>query len=44
MLPRDGFGFSLTWTNGMLWIAEDADGTDVGADGYWHGYKITGLK
>lgn len=43
-LPRNGFGFSLTWTNGMLWIAEDADGSDEGADGYWYGYRITGLK
>jgi len=53
-LPRTGFGFSLSWANGMLWIAEDADGVerdDLGdvlggkaADGYWYGYKITGLE
>jgi DNA-binding beta-propeller fold protein YncE len=43
-LPRDGFGFSLSWANGMLWIADDADGADDGADGYWYGYKLKGLK
>ncbi|MBN2538229.1 hypothetical protein JXB37_08140, partial [candidate division WOR-3 bacterium] len=43
-LPRDGFGFSLSWANGMLWIAEDADGGEDGATGHWYGYKLKGLK
>lgn len=43
-LPRDGFGFSLSWANGMLWIAEDADGAEEGAEGYWYGYRLKGLK
>ncbi len=43
-LPRDGFGFSLSWANGMLWIAEDADAADDGGDGYWYGYRLKGLE
>jgi hypothetical protein len=42
-LPVEGFGFSLSWANNMLWVAEDADGTDDGADGTWHGYQLKGL-
>lgn len=52
-LPRLGFGFSLSWANGMLWVAEDADGIErdeegmvVGgraADGYWYGYRLENL-
>jgi sugar lactone lactonase YvrE len=43
-LPRAGFGFSLSWANGMLWIAEDADGSSDGADGTWYGYELKGLE
>ncbi len=43
-LPRAGFGFSLSWANGMLWIAEDADGDSDGADGTWYGYELQGLE
>ncbi|MBN2466120.1 hypothetical protein JXD38_10920 [candidate division WOR-3 bacterium] len=43
-LPRSGFGFSLSWANGMLWIAEDADGDSDGADGTWYGYALEGLE
>ncbi|MEO0077741.1 MAG: hypothetical protein ABIK86_01905 [candidate division WOR-3 bacterium] len=42
-LPRPGFGSSLSWANGLLWIAEDADGKDSGADGYWYGYQLKEL-
>jgi hypothetical protein len=43
-LPRSGFGFSLSWANDMLWIAEDADGSTDGADGTWYGYALEGLE
>ena len=43
-LPRSGYGFSLSWANGMLWIAEDADGDEDGADGTWYGYELKGLE
>jgi hypothetical protein len=43
-LPRSGYGFSLSWANDMLWIAEDADGSSDGADGTWYGYKLKGLE
>ncbi len=43
-LPRAGFGFSLSWANDMLWIAEDADGSTDGADGTWYGYALKGLE
>ena len=43
-LPRSGYGFSLSWANGMLWIAEDADGGEDGADGTWYGYALQGLE
>ncbi len=43
-LPRSGFGFSLSWANDMLWIAEDADGSSDGADGTWYGYELKGLE
>ncbi len=43
-LPRSGFGFSLSWANGMLWIAEDADGSSDGSDGTWYGYTLEGLE
>jgi len=43
-LPRSGFGFSLSWANDMLWIAEDADGDTDGADGTWYGYTLKGLE
>jgi hypothetical protein len=42
-LPRSGYGFSLSWANDMLWIAEDANGGSIGADGTWYGYKLKGL-
>jgi len=28
----------------MLWIAEDADGGEDGADGTWYGYALEGLE
>jgi hypothetical protein len=34
------FSFSLTWANGMLWGAEDANGSEDGAVGNWHGYTL----
>ncbi len=43
-LPRTGFGFSLSWANGMLWIAEDADADEEGGDGFWYGYRLDGLE
>jgi len=43
-LPRSGFGFSLSWANGLLWIADDADGGAEGADGTWYGYEVKGLE
>jgi hypothetical protein len=43
-LPRAGFGFSLSWANGLLWVAQDADGKDEGEDGYWYGYELKGLE
>ena len=43
-LPRAGFGFSLSWANDMLWIADDADGGSDGADGTWYGYTLKGLE
>ncbi len=39
-LPRLGFGFSLSYCNDMLWIAEDADAGEDGGYGYWFGYKL----
>ena len=43
-LPRAGFGFSLSYCNGMLWTATDADGSTEGADGKWYGYQLKGLE
>lgn len=43
-LPRVGFGFSLSYCNGMLWVATDADGSTEGADGKWYGYELQGLE
>jgi len=43
-LPKSGYGYSLSWANGMLWVAEDAGGKTEGADGYWYGYQLTGLQ
>jgi predicted small lipoprotein YifL len=39
-MPRDGYGFSLSYCNGLLWIAKDADGSTDGATGYWYGYRL----
>ena len=39
-LPWDGYGLSLSYCNGMLWIAEDADASTEGGNGYWYGFKI----
>ena len=39
-LPRSGYKFSLSFCNGLLWIAEDADASTEGGDGYWYGYDI----
>jgi hypothetical protein len=43
-LPRTGFGFSLSYCNRLLWIAEDADGSTEGAVGKWYGYRLPGLE
>jgi hypothetical protein len=38
-------GMSLTWCNGLLWGAVDADGKAEGAVGTWHGYNLgPGIK
>lgn len=42
-LPFDGYAMSLSWCNGLLWVAQDADGSTDGADGYWYGFKLKGL-
>jgi len=39
-LPWVGYGLSLSYCNGMLWIAEDADASTEGGNGYWYGFKI----
>jgi len=39
-----GHPMSLSWTNNMLWVAEDADGSSDGAEGTWHGYELRGLE
>jgi hypothetical protein len=43
-LPFEGYAMSLSWCNGMLWVAKDADGSTDGDDGYWYGYKLKGLN
>jgi hypothetical protein len=43
-LPRDGYGYSLSYCNGLLWISQDADGSTDGATGYWYGYRVDGLE
>jgi len=51
-LPQDGYGFSLSYCNGLLWIAQDADatidqdedGNIDSATGYWYGYRVDGLE
>jgi len=39
-LPRSGYAVSLSYCNGMLWVAEDADGKTDHAEGYWYGYRL----
>lgn len=39
-LPRLGFGFSLSYCNGLLWIAVDADAASEGGVGFWYGYRL----
>jgi len=39
-LPRSGYGFSLSYCNKMLWIAQDADASTDGGNGYWYGYRL----
>jgi hypothetical protein len=39
-LPRPGYGFSLSYCHGYLWISKDADGGEEGATGRWFGYKL----
>lgn len=39
-LPRAGYGFSLSYSHGYLWIAKDADGGEDGADGRWYAYQL----
>lgn len=43
-LPREGFGFSLSWANGMLWVSKDADASTDGGEGTWYGYSLKGLE
>jgi WD40 repeat protein len=43
-LPRKGFGFSLSWANGMLWVSKDADASTDGGEGTWYGYELKGLE
>ena len=38
-------GMSLSWANGMLWGAEDADASSYGGTGTWFGYSLgPGIK
>lgn len=39
-LPRPGYGFSLSYCNGMLWISQDADAGTEALEGYWYGYRL----
>lgn len=39
-LPRPGYGFSLSYCNKLLWIAQDADAATDGGNGYWFGYRL----
>lgn len=39
-LPVSGHPLSLSYCNGMLWVAQDADGGSVGAQGYWYGFRL----
>jgi hypothetical protein len=39
-LPRPGYGFSLSYCNRMLWVAQDADASTDGGSGYWYGYRL----
>ncbi len=41
-LPRNGYGFSLSYCNDMLWFAEDANASEYGGNGYWYGYDLSG--
>jgi len=43
-LPRAGFGYSLSYCNGMLWIAQDADSKENLGKGSWYGYELQGLE
>ncbi len=42
-LPFEGYAMSLSWCDGMLWVARDADGSTDGAEGRWHGFVLKGL-
>jgi hypothetical protein len=44
ILPRPGFGYSLSYCNGLLWIAQDADAKDKLGKGTWYGYQLQGLE
>lgn len=33
-------GMSLSWANGMIWAAEDADASSYGGVGTWFGYSL----
>lgn len=39
-LPRPGYGFSLSYCNKILWIAQDADASTDRGNGYWYGYRL----
>lgn len=41
-LPAQGFGFSLSYCNNLIWIALDADGSVDGEFGFWYGYDLDG--
>ena len=41
LLPKGGYPFSLSWAGDMLFVAEDSDGEEAGAEGTWFGYRFT---
>lgn len=40
LLPRDGYGFSLSYCMGLLWVAKDADASQEGGNGYWYAFQL----
>lgn len=39
-VKMNGYAPSLSYCNGMLWLAEDADASTSGGNGYWYGFKV----